>query len=102
MSIPFYKLLDMISYKALEEGINVVVTEESYTSKCSFLDSEPLYKQSVYKGKRIKRGLFKSSNDVIINADVNGALNILRKVIGDFKFDPVQVCSTPKTLNVLK
>ena len=80
----------------------MVVTEENYTSKCSFLDSEPLCKQTSYKGSRVKRGLFKSSNDVIINADVNGALNILRKVIGDFKFDPVQVCSTPKTINVLK
>ena len=102
VSIPFYKLLDMIKYKASELGINVVVTEESYTSKCSFLDNEPLQKQSVYKGKRIKRGLFKSSQGKLINADVNGALNILRKVIGNFNYDPVQVCSTPKTFNVLK
>ena len=102
VNIPFYKLLDMIKYKALEKGINVVVTEESYTSKCSFLDSEPLCKQTSYKGSRVKRGLFKSSDNQLINADVNGALNILRKVIGDFKFDPVQVCSTPKTFNVLK
>ena len=92
----------MIKYKASELGINVVVTEESYTSKCSFLDNEPLQKQSVYKGKRIKRGLFKSSQGKLINADVNGALNILRKVIGNFNYDPVQVCSTPKTFNVLK
>ena len=102
VSIPFYKLLEMIKYKALEKGINVVVTEESYTSKCSFLDSEPLTKQTSYKGSRVKRGLFKSSNSILLNADVNGALNILRKVIGDFKFDPIQVCSTPKTFNVLK
>ena len=102
VSIPFYKLLDMISYKASELGINVVITEESYTSKCSFLDNEPLCKQTSYKGSRVKRGLFKSSNGILLNADVNGAFNILRKVIGNFKFDPVQVCSTPKTFNVLK
>ena len=92
----------MIKYKANEVGINVVVTEESYTSKCSFLDNEPLCKQTSYKGSRVKRGLFKSSTGVIINADVNGALNILRKVIGDYSYDPVHVCSTPKTINVLK
>ena len=102
VSIPFYKLLDMIKYKALEKGINVVNTEESYTSKCSFLDNESLCKQTSYKGSRVKRGLFKSSDNQLINADVNGALNILRKVIGDFNYDPIQVCSTPKTLNVLK
>ena len=62
-------------------GINVIVSNESYTSKCSFLDSEKICKHSSYLGKRIKRGLFKSSKDYLINADVNGSLNILRKVV---------------------
>lgn len=55
--------------------------EESYTSKCSFLDNEPVKKHEFYLGKRIKRGLFRSSNGIKINADVNGSANILRKEI---------------------
>lgn len=66
------------------------------------LDNESLAKQSTYLDKRVCRGLFKSAQSKLINVDVNGALNILRKVIGDLKFDPIQVCSTPKTVNVLK
>ena len=48
-----------------------------------------------YKGKRIKRGLFKTAGGNIINADVNGGLNILRKAVGKFDYDPIEVCSTP-------
>ncbi|WP_066803282.1 RNA-guided endonuclease InsQ/TnpB family protein [Moraxella oblonga] len=102
VNIPFATLLDMITYKAKEKGMQVIITNESHTSKCSFLDDEPIQKQPTYKGKRIKRGLFKSSQGKLINADVNGALNILRKVIGNFDYDPIQVCSTPKMVNVLK
>ena len=102
VSIPHSTLLNMISYKAQEFGIEVITTEESYTSKCSFLDSEELKKHIAYKGSRLKRGLFRSSEGRLLNADINGSLNILRKVIGDFQYDPVQVCSTPKTINVLK
>jgi putative transposase len=79
-SIPFQKLIDQIIYKASLKGIEVVLTEESYTSKCSFIDMEPLKKQESYKGRRIKRGLFKSSNGTLINADCNGSGNIIRKV----------------------
>lgn len=100
--IPFLTLLNMIRYKAEAAGIEIVVNEESYTSKCSFLDSEELKHHNVYKGNRIHRGLFKSANACLINADVNAAFNILRKVIGNFDYDPVQACSTPKTINVLK
>ena len=56
-----------------------MLQEESYTSKCSALDLEPICKKETYLGKRMKRGLFKTSSDVLINADVNGACNILRK-----------------------
>ena len=102
VSVPFARLVHMIQYKAKLQGIDVIVTEESYTSKCSFLDNEPLQKHTSYQGRRIKRGLFKSSNNTLINADVNGAYNILRKVIGKFDYDPIVVCSTPKMINVLK
>lgn len=77
--IPHAKFISMLKYKAELVGIKVVVLEESYTSKCSFLDSEPIQKHETYKGKRIKRGLFRSSTGKLINADVNGSLNILRK-----------------------
>ena len=102
VSIPFSRLIELITYKAQLVGITVVQNEESYTSKCSFLDNEPIQKHDTYLGKRVKRGLFKSSTGQLINADVNGSLNILRKVMGDFEFDPIRVCSTPKVINVLK
>ena len=102
VSVPFARLVQMVQYKAKLQGIDVIVTEESYTSKCSFLDNEPIQKHANYQGKRIKRGLFKSSNNTLINADVNGAYNILRKVIGKFDYDPIVVCSTPKMINPLK
>lgn len=97
VSIPFNNLIHMLTYKAQLEGINVIIQEESYTSKCSFLDNEEICKHKEYLGKRIKRGLFKASNGKLINADLNGALNILRKVVGEFQY-PIEVCSTPLKL----
>ena len=95
VGIPYYKLLNMLTYKCELEGISVIVTEESYTSKCSFLDDEDICKHEEYYGKRINRGLYKASDGRLINADVNGALNILKKVIGKFEYDSIKVCSTP-------
>ena len=95
VQIPYYKLLNMLTYKCEIEGISVIVTEESYTSKCSFLDDEDICKHEEYVGKRIKRGLYKASDGRLINADVNGALNILKKVIGKFEYNSIKVCSTP-------
>ena len=95
VQIPYYKLLNMLTYKCEMEGISVIVTEESYTSKCSFLDDEDICKHEEYVGKRIKRGLYKASDGRLINADVNGALNILKKVIGKFEYNSIKVCSTP-------
>jgi len=79
VQIPFLKLIKQIEYKAQLLRIQVKTIDESYTSKCSFLDNEPIEKHENYVGKRIKRGLFKSSNGTIINADMNGAYNILKK-----------------------
>lgn len=95
VNIPFYKLIQMLLYKCALEGITVKEIEESYTSKCSFLDDEEISKHERYKGKRIKRGLFKTAGGNIINADVNGGLNILRKAVGKFDYNPIEVCSTP-------
>lgn len=79
VSIPHARFVQQLTYKAQLVGIFVVTTEESYTSKCSFLDLEPIEKHEQYQGKRIKRGLFRSSDGTLINADVNGACNIIRK-----------------------
>jgi IS605 OrfB family transposase len=79
IQIPFNKLINYIEYKCKINGINFKTIEESYTSKCDALALEPIQKQEVYSGKRIKRGLFKSANNKTINSDVNGSLNILRK-----------------------
>ena len=98
VNIPYYKLLNMLTYKCELLGITVHITEESYTSKCSFLDNEEICKHEDYKGKRIKRGLYKSSDGRLINADINGALNILKKVIGEYRYDSILVCSMPLVL----
>lgn len=85
-SIPHAKLIEQLEYKAKLVGIKVTITEESYTSKCSFADLEPIQKHSTYLGKRIKRGLFTSSNGFKYNADCNGSGNIIRKVVGNSLF----------------
>jgi len=82
VNIPIQKLKQMIAYKVQLVGIQIVEVDESYTSKCSSLDLEPIQKHKNYVGKRVKRGLFKGSN-YLLDTDVNGALNILRKVVGD-------------------
>ena len=81
VQIPYMKLINQLQYKLLEQGIELIIQEESYTSKCSFMDEEPCCKQQTYKGKREKRGLFITSKGIKINADVNGSLNIFRKAI---------------------
>lgn len=78
--IPHAQLIHMLTYKAELRGIQVILTEESYTSKCSFLDDEPLGHQEQYVGRRVHRGLFRAADGRRINADVNGAANIIRKV----------------------
>jgi putative transposase len=105
VSIPHSNLIDKIEYKAKMVGIEVVRTEESYTSKCSALDYEPIKKHEIYLGKRIKRGLFRSSNGTKINADSNGSLNILRKVVGDaaYTVDSILSCVIqPRKINVFE
>ena len=91
VQIPFNMLIEKIQYKAKLIGINVIRNNESYTSKCSFLDNEEIKHHDKYLGKRIKRGLFKSKNGILINADVNGSYNILKKVFPNaFTVDGIQ------------
>lgn len=88
VQIPFDRFIQMLKYKMDEAGIHLETMNESYTSKCSALDNEPIEKHDEYIGKRVKRGLFKMRNGKLINADVNGSLNILRLGLKhDFEID---------------
>jgi putative transposase len=80
VSIPYNQIINYLKYKGEEVNIKVNIIEESYTSKCSSLSNEKIEKKDQYNGKRIFRGLFKDSTiNKTINADVNGAINIMRK-----------------------
>jgi putative transposase len=81
--IPHARFMEMLTYKAELVGIRVVTIEESHTSKCSFLDLEPIGHHDRYLGKRVKRGLFRASTGQEINADINGSYNILRRFAPD-------------------
>ena len=80
VSIPYSKFIDMVKYKCELEGISFVTTEESYTSGTSLLDDELPIKYNYNKSRRLKRGLFKSNKGILINADLNGACQIIKKV----------------------
>jgi len=93
VQIPTARLKDRIAQLCKQHGLRFVETEESYTSKASFLDSDELptfgakpegWKES---GKRVKRGLYRSADGFRINADCNGAANILRKVAAKLGFN---------------
>ena len=82
--LPYETFIEQLQYKCKLRGITVVIQEESYTSKASFLDNDdiPVYgetKNPQFSGHRIKRGLYRTGNGQLINADVNGSYNILRK-----------------------
>lgn len=86
VNIPYGKLRDKLEYLSKLYGINLIKQEESYTSKASFFDKDniPIYCDNnlndySFSGQRIKRGLYKTGTNKLINADINGALNIMRK-----------------------
>jgi IS605 OrfB family transposase len=85
-AIPYKSFLKFLEYKCKLVGIIFISNEESYTSKCDGLALEELGCHGKYLGQRKERGIFQSSTGRLINADINGALNILRKVIGDSSF----------------
>ena len=105
MSIPFNKVIDIIKYKAEDLGIKCIEQEESYTSKASFLDNDNIptinevNEKPTFSGKRITRNLYKTKNNQIIDADLNGALNIMKKAniemltpLDYLKFDNIFTC----------
>ena len=103
VQLPIMRFADLMKYKCELEGINVLFNEESYTSKCSFLDSEPICKHDKYMGKRVKRGLFVSRNGIKINADVNGAYNIMLKAVPNAFADGIEgVGVHPMVLTIKK
>lgn len=106
--IPFCKLESILVYTAAKCKIPVVVREESYTSKASVLDGDsiPTYKQGdsqkyTFSGERVKRGLYRSEDGILINADVNGGANIIRKEYPD-AFKEQDLSYLWKTTNVIK
>ena len=91
-ALPLGKLKDKLTYLSELYGINLILQEESYTSKASFLDNDqiPVYGKDdnkVFSGSRIKRGLYRTSSGKLINADINGSLNILKKALSTSKAD---------------
>ena len=112
-NIPFRKLKDNLEYRCKMNNINFILQEESFTSKASFLDNDYMLsykkdeklgyilrtiddkvelKKDQFAGKRIKRGLYKSKNGILINADMNGALNILKKYFINEEYKRLNKC----------
>lgn len=90
VNIPHQKLIEKIIYKARNVGIDVILTEESYTSGTSFLDGECPKKEFYDKTRRKYRGLFVSNQGVRINADVNAAYQIMKKVFPNVFVDGIE------------
>ena len=107
VNIPFYKFISMLEYKSKSKGIAFKTITEEYTSKCSFIDEEEIGKHIKYVGKRINRNFFRSKKGIIINADINGAFNILKKYMKEnatwnekTSQTLVKVCSIPSVRKI--
>ncbi len=90
VGIPHMRFIEMVRYKAQNVGLKVILTEESYTSGTSFLDNEEPIRTNYDKSRRVQRGLFISNNGTKINADVNGAYQIMKKVFPKVNADGIQ------------
>ena len=101
MSIPYDFLMKQLEYKCENCGIRYIKTEESYTSGTSYLDGELPIKENYNNERRIHRGLFQAKQ-TLINADVNGSLQIMKKVFPDsYTGYGIEVVLTPTIINVV-
>lgn len=101
VGIPHQRLIEMLQYKAETVGLNIIITEESYTSGSSFIDNEEPIKKNYDKSRRIYRGLFVSNNGIKINADVNDSMQIIKKVFPNAFADGIEgVVLHPIRVNV--
>ncbi|GAA0370825.1 hypothetical protein GCM10008968_28320 [Bacillus horti] len=78
VQVPIQRLAKMIKYKANMRGIKTVYQQERFTSGVSALDLEPINRHTYNPKRRLKRGLFRSNTGTLMNADINGSLNIMR------------------------
>lgn len=100
-SIPYEMLLQQLQYKCENTGIKYIETNEAYTSGTSYLDNEAPIKENYNKERRVQRGLFQAK-DTLINADVNGSLQIMRKVFPDsYTGYGIEVNLTPIVVNAI-
>ncbi len=101
VQIPFNMLIQQIKYKAEENGIDVMIQDESYTSICSFLDNESIEHHEAYMGKRIERGVFQSANGTLIHADLNASYNTIRKAVPEAFADGIEgIGLYPRSLSI--
>lgn len=105
VGVPFNQFINTLRVTAYKYGIQVIENEESYTSKASFLDNDniPVYSKNSkeeysFSGSRICRGMYQSKNGILINADVNASLNIIRKSEGNSVFQ--NICMDTYTGNI--
>ncbi len=101
INIPYDMFIKQLEYKCQDNNINFIITEESYTSGTSFLDNEIPEKVNYNKLRRVHRGLFKSKNGILINADVNGSYQIMKKVFPKAMYG-IEGSLTPMVINVTK
>ena len=100
VQIPYEQFIDKLAYKSEDYGIQFIENEESYTSGTSFLDNEMPIKENYNKERRIHRGLFVSNQGIEINADVNGAYQIMKKVFSNITNEIVGVHLHPVIINL--
>ena len=100
VGIPYNMFMSQLRYKCENNGIKYIETEEKYTSGTSFLDGELPIKENYNNSRRIKRGMFQSKIG-LINSDINGSLQIMKKVFPDAFSNGIEVCLTPSVVNVV-
>lgn len=99
IQIPYSMLIGQLEYKGVDNGIKIRTNNESYTSGTSFLDNEEPIKENYNKSRRVKRGLFKTNTGRLINSDVNGSLQIMKKAFSDTISYEIGADLTPIVIN---